>query len=59
MDALNTRHKLIEYFLGQGQWATAEELRDSLKNIKNVPRILQRMKLCMRPTDFQAILKVA
>lgn len=55
---LHARHTAIAYFMAGGRAAVADEIRDSLRHVRNVPRIMDRMKMGVKAGDFQAILKV-
>ena len=58
LKVLASRHDAVSYLLDAKVIESLLELRNCLKQIRNIPRVLLSMKNHVRLSDFQAILQV-
>ncbi|PKC07226.1 hypothetical protein RhiirA5_500820 [Rhizophagus irregularis] len=59
LDIIDERHRTIECFLQTDNLENSEQLVSCLKNIKNIPKIIDNMKGNLNIKDWQSLLQFA
>ncbi|TPX44569.1 hypothetical protein SeLEV6574_g04420 [Synchytrium endobioticum] len=59
LDVLQERHEAIAYFVRPDMYHVSETLKSGLKQIKNMPRILQRIKSRLSLKEWESLVKFA